>query len=239
MQATAPSRILNVNGATIITIALDIETLIRALPRRDINRCPAIMFAVSRTHKVIGRIKLLTSSINTMKFIRATGVPWGNRWDSMCLVFFIHPNIMIVSHVHKDIGRFIVKCAVVEKICGYIAKKFIGKMVMNIRIKIIFVPFSEFGRVYDTSFLNVLMIFFFAVSSVDAIFHSLEDGTIATTAMINQALDTNDVDGSKVENKLVIIFTFFLSLRLFFLLFFHYLKFSLWKTSLILEVWLT
>lgn len=79
MQATAPSKILSIRGATIIRMALDIETLIKALPRRDISKWPAIMFAVSRTHKVIGRIRFLTSSIITIKFINGTGVPWGSR----------------------------------------------------------------------------------------------------------------------------------------------------------------
>jgi len=54
-----------------------------AFPRSDISRWPAIRLAVSRTHRVMGRIRLLTSSMITMKFIRATGVPWGRRWESM------------------------------------------------------------------------------------------------------------------------------------------------------------
>ena len=79
MQATAPSRILSVRGATIMMIALEADTLISALPNSDINKCPAIMFAVNRTHKVMGRIMFLTSSIITIKFIRGTGVPCGRR----------------------------------------------------------------------------------------------------------------------------------------------------------------
>jgi len=46
------------------------------------------MLAVSRTHSVIGRMILLVSSIRTIKFIRARGVPWGSKWESMCFVFF-------------------------------------------------------------------------------------------------------------------------------------------------------
>jgi len=42
---------------------------------RDISRCPAIMFAVRRTHSVTGRIKFLVISIRTMKFISMVGVP--------------------------------------------------------------------------------------------------------------------------------------------------------------------
>lgn len=51
----------------------------RALPNKDMRRCPAIRLAVSRTHRVMGRIKFLVISISTMKAIRATGVPWGSR----------------------------------------------------------------------------------------------------------------------------------------------------------------
>jgi hypothetical protein len=43
----------------------------------EIKRCPAIMFADSRTDRVIGRIKFLTISITTIKFIRVVGVPVG------------------------------------------------------------------------------------------------------------------------------------------------------------------
>jgi hypothetical protein len=44
------------------------------LPSRVKRRCPAIMFAASRTDRVIGRINLLTVSIKTIKDIRAGGV---------------------------------------------------------------------------------------------------------------------------------------------------------------------
>jgi hypothetical protein len=89
-----------------------------AFPRRDINKWPAIRLAVKRTHKVMGRIRLLTSSIITMKFIKGTGVPWGSRWESMWLVFFVHPKVMMVSHVASERGRVIGRCAVGEKFCG-------------------------------------------------------------------------------------------------------------------------
>jgi hypothetical protein len=40
------------------------------------------MFAMSRTASVIGRIKILIDSINTIKGIRIMGVPPGTRWAS-------------------------------------------------------------------------------------------------------------------------------------------------------------
>jgi len=113
---------------------------------------------------------------------------------------------MIVIHEHKDNGRVMVKWAVDEKIWGYSAKKFKGRIIKNMRINIISVPFSLSRRVYDTSFLRVLMTFVMAVSSVLLIFQILIEGTMTATKIINQDLEKMDVDGSNVENKLVIIF---------------------------------
>lgn len=75
IPATADSKTVSTIGiGTLITILiLLIES--SAFPRRDISKCPAIMLAVRRTHRVIGRMILLVSSISTMKFISASGVP--------------------------------------------------------------------------------------------------------------------------------------------------------------------
>jgi len=83
MQATAHSRIANISGTIHDSWSEKTERDINADPRRDMRRWPAIRFAVRRTQRVIGRIRFLVSSINTMKFIRGKGVPWGKRWDSM------------------------------------------------------------------------------------------------------------------------------------------------------------
>jgi hypothetical protein len=76
------------------------------------------MLAVSRTHRVIGRMILLVSSISTIKFIRARGVPWGRRCESMCLVFLVHPYLVTVSHKIMDVGRVKDRCAVIENSWG-------------------------------------------------------------------------------------------------------------------------
>ena len=47
------------------------------------SRCPAIMFAASRTASVPGRITFLMVSIHTMNGIRTGGVPWGTRCASI------------------------------------------------------------------------------------------------------------------------------------------------------------
>ena len=41
--------------------------------------CPALMLAMSRTERVIGRTKILTVSISTKKGLRGAGAPIGSN----------------------------------------------------------------------------------------------------------------------------------------------------------------
>ena len=54
-------------------------------PNRERRRCPAIILAVNRIAKVIGRINRLTDSMITIKGIKIDGVPWGVKWDIVSL----------------------------------------------------------------------------------------------------------------------------------------------------------
>lgn len=49
-------------------------------PKRDNNKCPAIILAVSRIDRVIGRMISLIDSIITINGISKVGVPCGVRW---------------------------------------------------------------------------------------------------------------------------------------------------------------
>lgn len=113
-----------------------------AFPSSDMSKWPAIRLAVRRTHSVMGRIRLLTSSMITIKFMRAAGVPWGSRWESMWFVFFVHPKVMMVSHVVRERVSVIGRCAVTEKFCGYSAVRFINRIVVNIKIRMASIPFA-------------------------------------------------------------------------------------------------
>lgn len=204
MKATALSNTVNTMGVTRLKVLYAKDSLMIAFPRSDMSKWPAIMFAVSRTHRVTGRIKLLTSSIRTMKFIKGTGVPWGSKCDNMCLVFFIHPNIIMVIQDISERGRVTVRWAVGEKICGYIARKLRSKIVTNISIIIISVPFSDFLNVYFTSFMKFEMILFCKVPLVDLIFHIFVVIIVIDEIIISHDSDITDVEGSNVENKFVI-----------------------------------
>ena len=63
------------------------------------NRCPAIILAVNRTDKVIGRIKFLIVSIITINGIKSVGVLWGIRWMNIFELLFIHPYNINPNHI--------------------------------------------------------------------------------------------------------------------------------------------
>jgi len=79
MQATADSRTESVRETGVARMFWTGPRLDRAFPSRVIRRWPAIRLAVNRTHRVIGRMMFLVSSIITMKDISAIGVPCGSK----------------------------------------------------------------------------------------------------------------------------------------------------------------
>lgn len=86
------------------------------LPNNVINKCPAIILAVSRMVRVTGRIMFLTVSMQTMKKTKIKGVPWGTRWINISLVLLIQPNIRKVNQKGKAKVKFKTKCLVLVKI---------------------------------------------------------------------------------------------------------------------------
>lgn len=205
IQATADSKIVSIIGIMNMIIEEIKFVDIIAFPNSDINKCPAIIFAVSRTHKVIGRIMFLVSSMITMNLISAIGVPCGRRWDSMCFVFFIHPNIIIDNHIINDIGKVMERWEVLENTWGYKAMKFIIKISIKTLMIIGCTLFSVLFKVNFVSFLKVSIIFlmFFVIGFL--IFITLFLFIIGTISTINQFIENMADLGSNTENRLVII----------------------------------
>lgn len=74
----------------IIAIIIMCEFIISPeLPKSVKSKCPAIMLAVSRIARVIGRITILIDSIITINGIRIGGVPIGVKWAIVSLKKFI------------------------------------------------------------------------------------------------------------------------------------------------------
>ena len=205
MQATADSKIVNNKGIGKVIILFNRFIDTRAFPKSDINKWPAIKLAVSRTHKVIGRIIFLTSSIITINIIRAGGVPWGTRWDNMWFVFLNQPNNIKVIQNVKERGRVITKCDVGEKIWGYKARKFITRIEIKAKMMNDSLPFSVLLSVNFTSFLKINIDFFINFSTGEEIFQKIKGMIERDTTRIVQEVEKIDELGSKTENKFIII----------------------------------
>lgn len=82
------------------------------------NKWPAIILAVSRMVSVMGRIKLLIFSINTIKGIRIYGVPWGIWWQNIVSLFLNHLKIINLNHIGKEILKEKIKWLDLVKIYG-------------------------------------------------------------------------------------------------------------------------
>ena len=65
--------------------------------------CPAVILAVSRILKVIGRINNLTNSINTRGAIRAMGESFGTKCTKDFFNFRV--NILIQVVISKNIAK--------------------------------------------------------------------------------------------------------------------------------------
>ena len=115
-MATADSKI---NKIVWIINSIGINKIISLdpiLPNRVNNKCPAIILAVNRIVKVIGRIIFLIDSIRTINGIKIPGVPWGIIWINICCELLIHPYIINLNHKGKEIDKDKVKWLVLVKI---------------------------------------------------------------------------------------------------------------------------
>lgn len=85
-------------------------------PKSVKSKCPAIMLAVSRIDRVIGRIIKLIDSISTIKGIRMRGVPWGVKWENKSLKKNQILNNIIEIHIVRDNDKENLRCLDAVKI---------------------------------------------------------------------------------------------------------------------------
>jgi hypothetical protein len=111
------------------------------------------MFAVSRTHSVIGRIRFLISSIMTINMDKSIGVPCGSKCDNILFVFVVHLNVIIDTQNISAIGMLLIRWEVEENTCGYRAVRFIVTIIIKIVMMINFVLFLVSVR------LNIISVF--------------------------------------------------------------------------------
>lgn len=205
-MATAISNVVRISSGMIeykVLFEFVREKFLKSL----ISKWPATIFAVSRTERVIGRIRFLTISIITMKFISGVGVPTGTMWIIIFFELLVHPKIIIRLHIHTANENVIEIWAVLVKINGNKAKKLIIRIAKNIALINKRVPFFWFVemRVF-TSVLIALKMEFINVEifNFDVILNT--NKKITGKEKLAQAKLKDDWEGSKIENKLFIIF---------------------------------
>jgi len=94
IKATAVSKIINI----IKTKENKLKIIILFL-QRAIKICPAVIFAASRTERVIGRIIWLTVSIITINWDKARGVLKGTKCLKKWFIFLW--NLKTIKHNQK------------------------------------------------------------------------------------------------------------------------------------------
>lgn len=73
---------------------------LKQLATRASTMCPALIFAISRTVKVSGRIITLIVSIKIKNGVRIVGVPLGKKWAKNFLGLKLIP--LRIRYPHKD-----------------------------------------------------------------------------------------------------------------------------------------
>jgi len=204
MIATAISRIERINKNGVDRIKLEVESNEKFLNKLN-RRCPATMLAESRMDSVIGRIIFLTSSIRTIKFIKAMGVPVGTMWAIILFELLIHPyNIILIQRIIA-VGNESIIWADGVKMKGNKARKFINKILINKDSKTIIDSFllvlvkrgfNSFSMGLKIELIILFhFLFFIFLIKMKAI------GIITEI----QEMAEIDIDGSNIENKLFII----------------------------------
>lgn len=150
---------------------------------------------------------LLMVSIKIINLIRAKGVPDGSRWANILLVLFNQPKIIIVSHKGMANVSVITMCLVAVKIYGkspirlLIAKNQKVEIIINVMpwVKVQFNKFLNSLFRVSIKILIILELRFFFTQKVFGI------RTRGISKLTQLSAQNEEVEGSKVENRLVII----------------------------------
>lgn len=192
------------------------------LPSNVNKRWPAIILADKRTARVPGRIIFLIVSIITIKGIRTEGVPWGTKCANICLVLLIQPNNMNLIHSGRARASVIVICLVLVKMYGNNPRKLLNKIKEKREINIKVVPLNlEIPNKVLNSKCNVKKILFQNIKFRDGRNQNNIGKNIIPNIVLSQFKEKLKmfVEGSKIENKFIIIFSLFLK---------NYLSFYCW-----------
>lgn len=210
MIATADSKVNNNSWINIKVLIIIIDILLSISPIRIKSKWPAIILALNRTDKVIGRIRFLIDSIHTINGIRMLGVPNGIKWANIWVVLLIQPNNIKLIHKGKANENVKVKWLVDGKTYGNNLRKFLKKIKVNNEMNKREFFFSWIFNIVMNSFLKIVNNFIHIVLIRDGINHIGNEININPSIGLAQLIENKgSVEGSKDENRFLIIFNLF------------------------------
>lgn len=166
------------------------------------------MLAAKRTARVPGRITLLTVSIRTIKGIRTGGVPKGTKCASIWVVWLSHPYKINANQRGKARAKVMAKWLEAVNTYGASPKKLLNRINKNREIKISVCPWAP---PVPTRVLNSMWSWLKIRSKnlVERLLptQKLHGRANNPTKIANQFSGRVSIEeGSKIENKLAIIF---------------------------------
>lgn len=131
---------MNVMKAVVILMFISARV---APPIKWMSRCPAVIFAVSRTASAIGWINKLIVSMIINIGIRGKGVPWGKKCARDDFILWRKPRITVPAQRGMAIPRFIDSWVVGVKEWGKRPRRFVEpiNMISEINISVQVCPF--------------------------------------------------------------------------------------------------
>lgn len=181
-------------------------------PKSVKSKWPAIILAASRIAKVPGRIILLIVSITTIKGIRAAGVPWGTKWANICWVWLIQPKIIKVIQSGRESESVIAIWLDLVNTYGSNPKELLNTIKVKIEINKIVLPMWEGDKRALNSLCKVKITLLQSRDQregEDQYKKGINKSPKIVEVQLTDRLKNLD-EGSKIENKLAIIFSFFL-----------------------------
>lgn len=177
-------------------------------PKRVKSKCPAIILAVNRIDNVRGRIINLIDSIITIKGIKIGGVPWGVKCEKKSLMKYQILNNIIEIHIDSDNEIENLKCLEAVKIYG--KRPIVLLIRININNLINIIRFDkECLRIILSSLIKNFKIIFHNIINREGINQYWNGKIIIIRPILNQFIENFILEeGSKIENKFIIIFNF-------------------------------
>jgi hypothetical protein len=184
-----------------------LETEAVWFPRRVRRRWPAIILAERRMARVPGRITFLIDSINTIKDIRADGVPCGTRWANICLEKLTQPTSIKDSHIGRARVKVTTIWLVLVKIYGNKPIKLLVRIKMSKLVKTKILPGWDPGpkRIFTSENKVVFILETIIMKKLGAT-QKINGTTVNKMNMLNQLDIMEEEQGSKLENRLFIMF---------------------------------